>query len=138
MNLANLRGGLDNITVVVLRIGPWVEPDSAEHATTPPSSTTPINGKMGGGFRSIFGKLLHPGHRSQALATVEDRPYRTAASPLTEEFVDQLSELTRRGSGGRRRTGVVAGLDSVREVPAARRRSASRREPPQGVRTLAK
>ena len=30
VNLANLRGGLDNITVVIVRIGAWVDPDSAE------------------------------------------------------------------------------------------------------------
>ena len=30
VSLANLRGGPDNITVVIVRIGPWVDPDSAE------------------------------------------------------------------------------------------------------------
>ena len=30
VNLANLRGGLDNITVLIVRIGQWVDPDSAE------------------------------------------------------------------------------------------------------------
>ena len=30
VNLANLRGGLDNITVQIVRIGPWIDPDSAE------------------------------------------------------------------------------------------------------------
>ena len=30
VSLANLRGGLDNITVLIVRIGPWVDPDSAE------------------------------------------------------------------------------------------------------------
>ena len=30
VNLANLRGGLDNITVLIVRIGHWVDPDSAE------------------------------------------------------------------------------------------------------------
>ncbi len=29
LNLANLRGGLDNITIVTLRMGPWVEPGTA-------------------------------------------------------------------------------------------------------------
>ena len=32
LNLGNLRGGLDNITVVILHIGPWIEPDTAFHA----------------------------------------------------------------------------------------------------------
>ena len=30
ISLANLRGGLDNITVQIVRIGPWIDPDSAE------------------------------------------------------------------------------------------------------------
>ena len=30
VNLANLRGGLDNITVVIVRIGAWIDPDSTE------------------------------------------------------------------------------------------------------------
>src|SRR5271156_4587230 len=30
VNPANLRGGLDNITVVIVRIGAWIDPDSTE------------------------------------------------------------------------------------------------------------
>src|SRR5262249_726980 len=30
VSLANLRGGLDNITVQIVRIGTWIDPDSAE------------------------------------------------------------------------------------------------------------
>src|SRR5262249_29207464 len=30
VHLANLRGGQDNITVILVRIGPWVEPGSDE------------------------------------------------------------------------------------------------------------
>jgi len=40
MNLANLRGGLDNITVLVVRIGEWIDPDSSEVLTQPPTEKT--------------------------------------------------------------------------------------------------
>lgn len=96
VSLANLRGGLDNITVIVLRIGPWVEPDSGEIATKPAASAKGANGRIAGGWKSVIGKLLHPGQHSAPLSMAEDRPYRTAPCPITEEFVDQLSELTRR------------------------------------------
>ena len=33
VSLANLRGGHDNITVMVLRVGPWVDPDATGEAT---------------------------------------------------------------------------------------------------------
>ena len=41
VNLANLRGGLDNITVLIVRIGQWVDPDSAEtsHISSRPRKT---------------------------------------------------------------------------------------------------
>jgi protein phosphatase len=96
MNLANLRGGLDNVTVIILRIGPWVEPDTAEHPVEASAAVSEANGRPSGGWRSTLGKLFHPRGRSQALAVVEDRPYREAACPISEELVDQLSELTRR------------------------------------------
>lgn len=96
VNLANLRGGLDNITVLILRVGSWVEPDSGEIATKPAAPAKGANGRMSGGWKSVLGKLLHPGQHSTSLTLAEDRPYRTAPCPITEEFVDQLSELTRR------------------------------------------
>lgn len=39
INLANLRGGLDNITVVIVRIGQWVDPDSGETLNQGPIPT---------------------------------------------------------------------------------------------------
>jgi protein phosphatase len=95
LNLANLRGGLDNITVVVLRIGTWVEPDTAEHAP-PREHPSASNGSLSPGWGSRLASLFRPRGRPQVPATVEDRPYRTAACPLTEALVDELSELTRR------------------------------------------
>src|SRR3954451_11078060 len=48
VHLANLRGGQDNITVVVLRIGPWIEPGSGESATAPEEA--PKAPRAGRGF----------------------------------------------------------------------------------------
>ena len=44
-NLANLRGGLDNITVLIVRIGPWVDPDSAESSAPGPPQVVRGNGR---------------------------------------------------------------------------------------------
>src|SRR3954469_7228738 len=49
LNLANLRGGQDNITVVVLHIGPWVEPDSAGEVATASEDPDSANGKKSAG-----------------------------------------------------------------------------------------
>jgi protein phosphatase len=96
VSLANLRGGLDNITVVILRLGPWVEPETAEHAEAPPATDAATNGVESEGWKSKVTKLFSSWHRPQAPVTVEDRPHRTAVCPLTEEMVDQLWDLTRR------------------------------------------
>ncbi len=45
LNLANLRGGLDNITVLIVRIGPWVDPDSSETSHQDLAAGAPRNGR---------------------------------------------------------------------------------------------
>ncbi len=94
VNLANLRGGLDNITVVVLRIGPWVEPDSAQVVPTAPVS--PGNGGPERGWKATLASLFRPRQKGQGLEVVEDHPYRSAECPLTAELIDRLAELTRK------------------------------------------
>jgi len=93
ISLANLRGGQDNITVVILRLGAWVEPESA--ADLPAGPTPDPDGRSRRGW-----KLGLPGiftrQRGQGTATVEDHPYRTAECPVSPEFVEKLAELTRR------------------------------------------
>jgi protein phosphatase len=96
MNLANLRGGIDNITLIVLRVGPWVDPDAPGSTSERAAATTSGNGKKGRGWKSGLFSLLTARHRTAALETVADHPYRTADCPISEELVDDLVELTRR------------------------------------------
>lgn len=96
ISLANLRGGLDNITVVVLRIGPWVEPDTADDLITAPPPSTTDNGKEPGGWRKGLANMFKGRHKTATLELVEDHPYRSADCPITAELVEKLSELTRK------------------------------------------
>jgi PPM family protein phosphatase len=94
INLANLRGGLDNITVVIIRIGEWVDPDSGE--TLHQSPVTKDNRDPSGreGWRSRLSELVKGRRRHGSLPVVEDHPYRTAECIISETLVDRLDELT--------------------------------------------
>lgn len=93
LSLANLRGGLDNITVVVLRIGPWTEPDTDLDVPTQQPAQAERDGR---GFRDWLGRLFAGRNRQPAVETVEEEPYRTAECPISDELLNRLSELTRR------------------------------------------
>jgi protein phosphatase len=96
VSLANLRGGHDNITVMILRVGPWVDPDGTGEASSGvPGQTSSGKGKSGG-WRNGLTKLLGSARRTSSPATVEEHPYRTAECPITLELVDGISELTRK------------------------------------------
>ncbi len=90
IGLANLRGGQDNITVVLARIGPWVEPESAQDIPRPPADAD-RNGRAGGGFlKRLFGrKKVEP-------EPVEEHIYRTCPCPLDAGAVEPLMEQVRR------------------------------------------
>lgn len=89
LQLANLRGGQDNITVVVVRIGPYVEPGSAEHETTSPASAKrEPKGKF---FSNWLGSL----NRKPAPPPVEEHRYRTAACPLDGLMLAKVYESVR-------------------------------------------
>ncbi|MDR3632269.1 MAG: protein phosphatase 2C domain-containing protein [Isosphaeraceae bacterium] len=94
VQLANLRGGHDNVTVVILRIGSWVEPDSAQDVPT--QSSPADNGRTAGGFKSVLAGLFRGKGRAQAPEPVEEHLYRTADCPVSEALVDKLGELTRK------------------------------------------
>jgi serine/threonine protein phosphatase PrpC len=95
ISLANLRGGFDNITVMILRIGPWVEPDTAQDLPVESMAKPTANGRAGGNWKSVIGGLLSR-RKPPAPTTVEDHPYRTAACPIEAELIEKFSDLTRR------------------------------------------
>ncbi len=96
VHLANLRGGQDNITVVILRIGPWVEPDTAQDVPVQTVAQPDANGKARGGWKSTLAGLFSGRKKGTETETVEDHPYRTAECSITEELIEKLSELTRK------------------------------------------
>jgi protein phosphatase len=94
INLANLRGGLDNITVMIVRIGPWVDPDSSETAHQNPSAAE-RNGKRGRSWRDRLLSLLKPAKKAPpTLAPEDEHRYRSADSPISDALIEGLSELT--------------------------------------------
>jgi protein phosphatase len=95
VSLANLRGGLDNITVVIVRIGEWVDPDSGETLNRDPTPKHVRDRSGREGWRSRLSELVTGRRRQGSLALVEDHPYRTAECNINETLVDRFDELTR-------------------------------------------
>lgn len=96
IHLANLRGGHDNITVVILRIGPWIEPESAQDVPAQESTAAPTNGRPMLGIKSLLSSLFGGRNRHQAGTVPEHDPYRTAQCPISDELIDRLTDLIRR------------------------------------------
>ena len=93
VNLANLRGGLDNITVLLVRIGAWIDPDSTEiHQQPDPKAAR--DGRDRASWRKRLTGLL-TGRRSSGPSVVEDHPYRTYSCPIDEDLLSRLHDLTR-------------------------------------------
>ncbi len=93
VNLANLRGGLDNITVVIVRIGAWIDPDSTEVHQQPDTKAI-RDGRDREGWKKRLTGLLK-GRRSSGPTVVEDHPYRTYNCPIDEDLIGRLHDLTR-------------------------------------------
>ena len=89
--LANLRGGQDNITVVLARIGRWVEPGTDADLATTDAAKGATAGKGGG-----FLKRLFAGRKAEA-EVVEENVYRTADCGLDDARLTALSDLVRKG-----------------------------------------
>src|SRR4051812_37274041 len=60
INLANLRGGLDNITVLVLRIGAWVEPDAGPETPSDEAAKPGHAGKKNAGWKTALTSIFRP------------------------------------------------------------------------------
>jgi len=95
IHLANLRGGLDNITVQIVRIGEWIDPDSAEVLQQRPTEKNDRDHRGRAGWRSRLSELVKGRLRTAQLPLAEDHPYRTAACPIDEALIDRLDDLTR-------------------------------------------
>jgi PPM family protein phosphatase len=94
VNLANLRGGLDNITVVIVRIGPWIDPDSTE-IQQQPDEPAGRDGDARRGWKHRLGDLFKARKRAPEPAVVEEHLYRSADCPISEDLIIRLDELTR-------------------------------------------
>jgi serine/threonine protein phosphatase PrpC len=93
VQLANLRGGHDNITVVIVRIGPWVDPDHPDAAGAP-GSDAPATARRG--LMSRLGGMILVGKARKDDDAVEEKPYRTASAEINPELLDNLEDLVRR------------------------------------------
>jgi protein phosphatase len=94
VNLANLRGGLDNITVIIVRIGPWIAPDSTElHQQTDEDSRH--DGSDRPSWRQRLTQLFKPRRSSAGPPVAEEHVYRTADCPIDENLIIRLDEQTR-------------------------------------------
>ncbi|MFO0891941.1 MAG: protein phosphatase 2C domain-containing protein [Isosphaeraceae bacterium] len=97
VNLANLRGGLDNITVLIVRIGPWVDPDSAEIQHHDSAARGQRNGKSSRSWRDrVFELVKVPRKAPAALPPDQEHRYRSADCPIQDRLIDQLSDLADR------------------------------------------
>jgi protein phosphatase len=93
IHLANLRGGLDNITAVVVHIGPWVEPGTGESSVVPEESTKIDKSRAGRSF-SLVGLLNSIKSKPQA-APVVQHLYQSAECPIDEQLLAKLTEQVR-------------------------------------------
>lgn len=93
VNLANLRGGLDNITVIIVRIGAWIAPDSAEIHQQPDEKSR-RDGSDRPSWRQRLGRFFKS-RKASTETVAEEHIYRTAECPIDENLVLHLDELTR-------------------------------------------
>lgn len=100
LQLANLRGGLDNITLIILRVGPWAEPNapvarpesgSGRSQATPTPPPEAKKRGLGSSLASLFGR-----GRRTLLPPVEDHPYRSSGCPINLPLIEELTDLVRR------------------------------------------
>lgn len=91
IQLANLRGGHDNITAVIARIGPWVEPNVDGSLPTSEDGQGGKKGARGSLFSNLFGSLKG---RSAAPA-VEETVYTSFECPIDLPFLGSMADVLR-------------------------------------------
>jgi protein phosphatase len=91
--LANLRGGVDNVTTIVVRIGPWVDPTTG--AGAPQEDANEAKAKSNGrGFKLTS---LLPFGRKPVETPVEEHIYVTASAAIDDKLLKKLSDTMRHG-----------------------------------------
>ena len=95
ISLANLRGGLDNITVQIVRIGSWVDPDSAEVQHQGKNEKSEARREANEGWGSRLAGLFKGNRRGTSIPASEEHPYRTAECPIDDALYDRLEDLSR-------------------------------------------
>jgi protein phosphatase len=86
VHLANLRGGQDNITVVIVRIGPWVEPGSSNGQAEEEATASKPKGSL---FSSLIGSL----RSKPAEPEVEEHVYQTDDCSLAPKLVAGINDV---------------------------------------------
>lgn len=89
IQLANLRGGPDNVTAVIGRVGPWVEPGTTDGNQE--TNNTAKKGERGSLFSGLKGLLKG----RSAAPPVEENIYQTAACPIDPALLDGLEDSLR-------------------------------------------
>ena len=95
LQLANLRGGLDNITVQVVRLGPWVDPESGETENQDPSAKSGkgANGRAQPSWKDrLLDRFTGP-KPLQTLADDEENRYRSCECAIDDNLVRTLLKL---------------------------------------------
>jgi protein phosphatase len=92
VHLANLSGGTDNVTALVVRIGPWVDPLQAAKGAEPVAASK--RPRDGGGFR--LASLFPSFSRRAVPAEIQEHIYQSAECPLDEALVERLTETVRK------------------------------------------
>ena len=129
INLANLRGGLDNITVLIVRIGTWIDPDSAEvQQQQPAQKSDRDHARTGGLAQPAYRTSSSSRRRAAVIPTAEDHPYRTAECPIDVELDRSPRRADPPHPGASDRASVVARLDCPGQPEAPGGRCTVRQE----------
>jgi serine/threonine protein phosphatase PrpC len=92
LHLANLRGGVDNISIIVVRIGPWVEPGSEAQSDGGAEKGKKSRGSfLSGLLGSLKGKPQGAG--------VEENLYQSAECPLDKRLLASVDESVKNAQG---------------------------------------
>jgi len=95
LQLANLRGGYDNITVQIVRLGPWVDPESGETENQDPAAKSGKDAN-GRGRPSWMDRLVDRFTGPKALQTLapdEENHYRSCDCAIDEKLIRSLLKL---------------------------------------------